>query len=278
MLQGQQIASIRVSIADATLASPQHCIRSRLQRYHQVSIADATLASPQPQFTDEVQYYAEVSIADATLASPQPHTNYQHQTGHRWFQSQTRRLLPRNLHRLLLSNNLQNVSIADATLASPQPQISELIKQTQDAFQSQTRRLLPRNFINKRGFRFFCRVSIADATLSSPPHCHHQGRDARPTGVSIADATLASPQHGKCFTVKGVDVRFNRRRDACFPATGCYPLGVARPVSFNRRRDACFPATANLANPSGLPYLFQSQTRRLLPRNVSSLHYGASQR
>src|SRR5579884_958241 len=244
MLQGQQIASIRVSIADATLASPQHCIRSRLQRYHQVSIADATLASPQPQFTDEVQYYAEVSIADATLASPQPHTNYQHQTGHRWFQSQTRRLLPRNLHRLLLSNNLQNVSIADATLASPQPQISELIKQTQDAFQSQTRRLLPRNFINKRGFRFFCRVSIADATLASPQLMLLAARNKPVRDVSIADATLASPQLKVRVAKWNTYVSFNRRRDACFPATqssGCQMEHICQ---------------------------FQSQTRRLLPRNT----------
>src|SRR5579884_2905275 len=85
---------------------------------------------------------------------------------------------------------------------------------------------------------------------------------------------------------------FNRRRDACFPATFhlLYPLILIG--GFNRRRDACFPATkmaqvegilhaavsiadATLASPqltSGgiiqtYGVKFQSQTRRLLPRN-----------
>src|SRR5579884_3513709 len=85
---------------------------------------------------------------------------------------------------------------------------------------------------------------------------------------------------------------FNRRRDACFPATFhlLYPLILIG--GFNRRRDACFPATkmaqvegilhavvsiadATLASPqlhkrivTRAVLLFQSQTRRLLPRNL----------
>src|SRR5579884_2250471 len=87
-------------------------------------------------------------------------------------------------------------------------------------------------------------------------------------------------------------VSFNRRRDACFPATsgGCTSasqyagfqsqtrrllprnvvLGhVARQHirGFNRRRDACFPATSTSQRKETAYLSFQSQTRRLLPRN-----------
>ncbi len=61
---------------------------------------------------------------------------------------------------------------------------------------------------------------------------------------------------------------FNRRRDACFLATPMRYAGAHRVRGFNRRRDACFLAT--LISPGGTPVysLFQSQTRRLLPRNL----------
>src|SRR5579885_1224135 len=61
--------------------------------------------------------------------------------------------------------------------------------------------------------------------------------------VSIADATLASSQHSLPVPVHFEMESFNRRRDACFLAT----------IQFYRER-----------LPSGM---FQSQTRRLLPRN-----------
>src|SRR5579875_1811398 len=86
--------------------------------------------------------------------------------------------------------------------------------------------------------------------------------------VSIADATLASPQRlFAVFSVLFDVVGFNRRRDACFPATtfritllSTTPVSIADatlaspqpaekasalslPYCFNRRRDACFPAT-----------------------------------
>ncbi len=61
--------------------------------------------------------------------------------------------------------------------------------------------------------------------------------------VSIADATLASSQPVRRLS-RIVRLRgFNRRRDACFLATPC-----------NRNTGLCL-------------VLFQSQTRRLLPRN-----------
>src|SRR5579875_1297342 len=61
-----------VSIADATLASPQLASEECFRTIPQVSIADATLASPQRQTSGKAYRNARrVSIADATLASPQ---------------------------------------------------------------------------------------------------------------------------------------------------------------------------------------------------------------
>ncbi len=60
-----------------------------------------------------------VSIADATLASPQLTTiRWLYKDG--LFQSQTRRLLPRNMAGECGVLRVSVVSIADATLASPQ--------------------------------------------------------------------------------------------------------------------------------------------------------------
>src|SRR5579875_756139 len=109
------------------------------------------------------------------------------------FQSQTRRLLPRNPMWFLFVTSFQ-------------------------VLQSQTRRLLPRNTV--------IHVQCIAHT------------------VSIADATLASPQHGGPGEGAAHHLRFNRRRDACFPAT----------------------STGNVENCAEEE--FQSQTRRLLPRNT----------
>src|SRR5579875_30777 len=85
-----------------------------------------------------------VSIADATLASPQHERVCGAAGAGGKFQSQTRRLLPRNgilsNHRALRSG----VSIADATLASPQRHVA----------------------LGRRLREHM--VSIADATLASP--------------------------------------------------------------------------------------------------------------
>src|SRR5579884_4268271 len=159
------------------------------------------------------------------------------------------------------------VSIADATLASPQRRFGSRRPSTYTGFQSQTRRLLPRN-IHKPAERD-C-VSI----------------------VSIADATLASPQPFCCRRRFLRCQRFNRRRDACFPATSSSLKSSASSSSFqsqtrrllprnlprrnvdissfcfNRRRDACFPATIHPQLSRLYNNMFQSQTRRLLPRNT----------
>src|SRR5579884_181173 len=92
-------ASGTVSIADATLASPQPVGCQGPLRRGQVSIADATLASPQRGHGMGVAAAYSVSIADATLASPQPQVA------------------------IVASVIRKRVSIADATLASPQPLI-----------------------------------------------------------------------------------------------------------------------------------------------------------
>ncbi len=64
--------------------------------------------------------------------------------------------------------------------------------------------------------------------------------------VSIADATLASPQPFLVDYVARTATGFNRRRDACFPATPAAELTGEVKEGFNRRRDACFPATPRL--------------------------------
>ncbi len=157
-------------------------------------------------------------------------------------------------------------------------------------FQSQTRRLLPRNFVPLPAAIGVQIVSIADATLASPQLRTKEGRELSGK-VSIADATLASPQPSVTDGDLGDDLSFNRRRDACFPAT-CGGVGeeatsavsiadatLASPQHrktakkeklrerFNRRRDACFPATLRNCMKAMGPKMFQSQTRRLLPRN-----------
>src|SRR5579884_4300081 len=109
------------------------------------------------------------------------------------FQSQTRRLLPRNRDFRTFVSDGYRVSIADATLASPQPVACTNGAVIPGLFQSQTRRLLPRNIDGT--FILFCclLVSIADATLASPQPQKGNGTDFG-FCVSIADATLASPQ------------------------------------------------------------------------------------
>src|SRR5579884_399360 len=110
-------------------------------------------------------------------------------------------------------------------------------------FQSQTRRLLPRNRASAEGggnrLRFNRRRDACFPATSfwvtSPVNIY---------GVSIADATLASPQHPQA---SGKRLRIYR---------------------FNRRRDACFPATVLLPSQASEMSTFQSQTRRLLPRNL----------
>src|SRR5579875_3603963 len=73
-----------------------------------------------------------------------------------------------------------------------------------------------------------------------------QHQDRNKHLVSIADATLASPQLLEIIVV------------------------VIEPRGFNRRRDACFPATTHLRAMAYGASLFQSQTRRLLPRNMTT--------
>jgi len=147
--------------------------------------------------------YFPVSIADATLASSQlPTGTYwsvdppcfnrrrdacflatsstsQRLAESSMFQSQTRRLLPRNEVEWRGSQRLREVSIADATLASSQPYGTISKDNGFYEFQSQTRRLLPRNSLTSS-------ISIS----------------ACPCPVSIADATLASSQRCLCLTKK----------------------------------------------------------------------------
>ncbi|SRR5579885_538963 len=61
---------------------------------------------------------------------------------------------------------------------------------------------------------------------------------------------------------------FNRRRDACFLATASQSMRERGQPCFNRRRDACFLATGFASESTSDAAVFQSQTRRLLPRNL----------
>src|SRR5579885_834673 len=142
--------------------------------------------SPSPTPEERFNRRRDACFLATPLTTPLPPRNTR-------FQSQTRRLLPRNF-------------------AIP------LLGEWEVEFQSQTRRLLPRN------------VALLRVT---------DGVEV----VSIADATLASSQPGR-------------------------PLGVTcASMCFNRRRDACFLATTSSGTSRTISSWFQSQTRRLLPRN-----------
>ncbi len=149
-------------------------------------------------------------------------------------------------------------------------------------FQSQTRRLLPRNFITNE-------------------------RRVVSTQVSIADATLASPQPFERPDQRGYLQSFNRRRDACFPATSLVLIAVAYYLgfqsqtrrllprnearswrrkstgqSFNRRRDACFPATRQLSGAPRIALCFNRRRDACFPatlrRQSSSRNCGSFNR
>ncbi len=206
-----------VSIADATLASPQQ-IEFVADTYRScgVSIADATLASPQPDVVSFCDLFSGVSIADATLASPQ-HRN------------------PRPMH-CTYSFNRRRDACFPATRRAWRRRCSS------PTFQSQTRRLLPRNF-------------------------HRECGKLRGGGVSIADATLASPQHQDQERNRKQTNSFNRRRDACFPATPDIPDHLDCLDEFQSQTRRLLPRNDALISLVGFTGLFQSQTRRLLPRN-----------
>src|SRR5579885_2580632 len=110
------------------------------------------------------------------------------------FQSQTRRLLPRNgtIHIPSSSSSKSFNRRRDACfLATLSASPCTLLD---GEFQSQTRRLLPRNHP----------VSSRTTALRH---------------VSIADATLASSQLHNVSIPGSYQMSFNRRRDACFLAT-----------------------------------------------------------
>ncbi len=62
---------------------------------------------------------------------------------------------------------------------------------------------------------------------------------------------------------------FNRRRDACFLATIALIVGLKRVEQFQSQTRRLLPRNAMLQGYFRFPALmFQSQTRRLLPRNA----------
>src|SRR5579875_810360 len=109
-------------------------------------------------------------------------------------------------------------------------------------------------------------VSIADATLASPQLMETSREEFLFSPVSIADATLASPQlEIASLTIEAMDC-FNRRRDACFPATKNLSLPVNPLVSFQSQTRRLLPRNFVNGHAGTLQVMCQSQTRRLLPR------------
>ncbi len=111
----------KVSIADATLASPQRVPGARPESHCRVSIADATLASPQPGLLISSRWAWVVSIADATLASPQPPDATIAAVFAAFVSIADATLASPQLRVRRTTSKSSAVSIADATLASPQP-------------------------------------------------------------------------------------------------------------------------------------------------------------
>src|SRR5579875_1908131 len=189
-----------------------------------VSIADATLASPQRRSAPR-RYSAAGQCFNRRRDACFPATMWAQDVRclNTEFQSQTRRLLPRNLgplnrrsipHRVSIADatlaspqrqppnsraRSKRVSIADATLASPQHRAWCSMCNLTRSFQSQTRRLLPRNIQN-------CPRSTAYLEFQS------QTRRLLPRNLRYGNMTL-------------IPTCFNRRRDACFPATADASLG-----------------------------------------------------
>src|SRR5579875_3568426 len=178
-----------------------------------------------------------VSIADATLASPQ------------------RRSAPRRYSAAGQCFNRRRDACFPATMWAQD------VRCLNTEFQSQTRRLLPRNLgpLNRRSIPH--RVSIADATLASPQRQPPNSR-ARSKRVSIADATLASPQHRAWCSMCNLTREFQSQTRRLLPRNLRYGNMTLIPTCFNRRRDACFPATADasLGRKSGTFLVFTRQS------------------
>ncbi len=157
------------------------------------------------------------------------------------FQSQTRRLLPRNRRGAILSTPCQFQSQTRRLLPRNKT-FRDLEQVMTHLFQSQTRRLLPRNRAEKLEDSFLCLFQSQTRRLLP--------RNAVPYPIS-------APQ--QCF---------NRRRDACFLATSAPKAVFDKRSSFQSQTRRLLPRNQpHEAQIAILRALFQSQTRRLLPRN-----------
>ncbi len=133
-----------------------------------VSIADATLASPQRRW-QRASTSRDGSFQSQTrrLLPRNQDSLFDDEQAVCEFQSQTRRLLPRNTRgqiRVIPASSFQS----QTRRLLPRNTLSSDAAQLGGGFQSQTRRLLPRNesaFVARRSAHY---VSIADATLASP--------------------------------------------------------------------------------------------------------------
>src|SRR5579885_2384757 len=134
------------------------------------------------------------------------------------FQSQTRRLLPRNEIQDGFYQQDTSVSIADATLASSQ--LAQGMKQAQPMlqFQSQTRRLLPRKSDEPPQPAKAEMFQSQTRRLLPRNQCAHT-RNTRYHWFQSQTRRLL-PRNGVFVRLPLLFVGgFNRRRDACFLAT-----------------------------------------------------------
>src|SRR5579875_1521798 len=141
-------------------------------------------------------FFAEdkVSIADATLASPQPIQTLFDTFLLNMFQSQTRRLLPRNKTALLKEAEAVAAFQSQTRRLLPRNKRSSAAQKRHGIlFQSQTRRLLPRNHINPDS-RMLTSEFQSQTRRLLPRNVFRMPDLVIQLEVSIADATLASPQ------------------------------------------------------------------------------------
>ncbi len=92
--------------------------------------------------------------------------------------------------------------------------------------------------------------------------------------VSIADATLASSQRWLAMRLGRQFSCFNRRRDACFLATAHNTCAGRHGDWFQSQTRRLLPRNFSTASYISRTRSFQSQTRRLLPRNVELFGIG----
>src|SRR5579884_245731 len=160
------------------------------------------------------------------------------------FQSQTRRLLPRNeeevvltLPPVIVSFNRRRDACFPATKSG-----SGCCATGRRCFNRRRDACFPATCMALDSPLPWSHVSIADATLASPQPESKEEPSPPQTWFQSQTRRLLPRNVHSGYPAEMVDC-FNRRRDACFPATTSWQSWQKWIGCFNRRRDACFPAT-----------------------------------